>query len=179
MRRIAAKLMVRLNHDSTGAVRFEVEPSLNPRSKLHDLKISRFEHGGSSVSRIESEFFATPDYNAMRALGEQLSDLLTAPLAVRRGEHSTTAAGFDAALEWLLAEARRGQTIQRYKGLGEMNPEQLWETTMDPSQRRLLKVKADDDVAAGEIFSMLMGDQVEPRREFIEKNALLVANLDV
>jgi DNA gyrase subunit B len=179
LRSVAANLMARLNNDSSGAVRFEIEPVLNQRSKLYDLKIARLEHGSSTLSRIDSEFFGTPDYHAMRALAERLSGLLTAPLSVRRGEHGTTITGFDGALDWLLAEARRGQTIQRYKGLGEMNPEQLWETTMDPSTRRLLKVSANDDVAAGQIFSMLMGDQVEPRREFIEKNALLVANLDV
>lgn len=179
MRGIATELMARLNKDSGGAVRFEIDPVLNQRSKSYDLKITRLEHGSSTQSRIDSEFFGTPDYHAMRALGGQLSDVLSVPLTVRRGDHSTSTAGFDGALEWLLAEARRGQTIQRYKGLGEMNPEQLWETTMDPSTRRLLKVSADDDVAAGEIFSMLMGDQVEPRREFIERNALLVANLDI
>ena len=179
LRSTSARLMNRLNDTSSGAVRFEIEPVLNQRTKLHDLKIVRLEHGSRTPSRIDSEFFATSDYKTMRALAEELSDLLTSQLTVRRGEHTTTATGFDAALDWLLSEARRGQTIQRYKGLGEMNPEQLWETTMDPSTRRLLKVSADDDVAAGEIFSMLMGDQVEPRREFIEKNALLVSNLDV
>ena len=179
MRRFVSDLRTRLNVDSSGAARFEVDPKLNSRTKLCDLVVSRHEHGSSVISRIDSEFFATPDYSAIRSLGERLAGLLSGQLAVQRGEHSITAAGFDTALEWLLNEARRGQTIQRYKGLGEMNPEQLWETTMDPGTRRLLKVNADDDVAAGEIFSMLMGDQVEPRREFIEKNALLVANLDI
>jgi len=179
MRSILATLLTRLNQEASGAVRFEVEPKLNPRNNFYDLKISRFEHGSSSSSRIDAEFFSTADYIALRTLGEQLADLLTGQLTVRRGDHTMSVVGFERALEWLLSEARRGQTIQRYKGLGEMNPEQLWETTMDPSIRRLLKVNADDDVAAGEVFSMLMGDQVEPRREFIEKNALLVANLDI
>jgi DNA gyrase subunit B len=173
------ELQARLNDDPSGALRFEVALSLNSRTKLYDIQVTRYEHGSSTKSRVDIEFFGSPDYSAMRALGQSLAELFGREVMVQRGDHRQKVAGFDSALEWLMTEARKGQAIQRYKGLGEMNPEQLWETTMDPKVRRLLKVSADDDVAAGEVFSMLMGDQVEPRREFIEKNALLVSNLDI
>ena len=132
----------------------------------------------SYYGRIDAEFVSSGEYRSMRALGERLERLMGSVIA-QRGDKKETVEGFGTALQWLLDEARRGHTIQRYKGLGEMNPEQLWETTMDPATRRLLKVNIEDGVAADQMFTTLMGDQVEPRREFIERNALSVANLDI
>jgi DNA gyrase subunit B len=112
-------------------------------------------------------------------LAGKLKELIGEGAYVARGDKRMTINSFDEAVEWLMNEARKGQTIQRYKGLGEMNPEQLWDTTVNPETRRLMQVKIEDVVKADEIFTTLMGDQVEPRREFIEKNALTVSNLDV
>ena len=136
-------------------------------------------HGVQNQWIMLKDFFDSPEYRAMKSLGDQLRDLLSDDAFIQRGDQKQAIKSFKEALDWLMEEAKRGQHIQRYKGLGEMNPEQLWDTTMNSETRRLLQVKIEDAVAADEVFTTLMGDQVEPRRDFIEKNALYVSNLDI
>ncbi len=136
-------------------------------------------HGISNEHSLPVSFFASADYKKIIEMGEKLQGLITPEAFILKGEKQKEIASFGAALDWLMEEAKRGQHIQRYKGLGEMNPEQLWETTMNPESRRLLRVRIEDAIGSDEIFTTLMGDEVEPRREFIEKNALTVENLDV
>ncbi len=135
-------------------------------------------HGVESERTLGSEFFRSVEYRKLVELSAHLNEPLEKGAAVRRGDKTEAVATLGQGLEWLLSEAKRGIAIQRYKGLGEMNPDQLWETTMNPETRRLLQVRIEDAVAADELFTTLMGDQVEPRRDFIESNALSVANLD-
>ncbi|EQD60638.1 DNA gyrase subunit B, partial [mine drainage metagenome] len=143
------------------------------------IRISRSEHGVESQRTVRREFFQSPDYRELRAAHERIGGLGRGPFRVRRGERETTLLDFEATLEWLYAEARRGSVIQRYKGLGEMNPEQLADTTMNQASRRLLQVRIENALEADDLFTTLMGEQVERRREFIERNALDVANLDI
>jgi DNA gyrase subunit B len=141
--------------------------------------IRRVHHGVSQTRYLPREFFDSNEYKAIMSFAAKLKELLGEGAYVERGDKQQPVEAFSAAIEWLMGEARRGHSIQRYKGLGEMNPDQLWDTTVNPETRRLLQVKIDDAVKADEIFTTLMGDHVEPRREFIEKNALAVSNLDV
>ena len=174
-----SELERRLNMDDAGAVRFRLELREQAEKHVPILVISMQSHGVVHRYSLGPEFFDSGEYRSFVALGQELADLVSPGAYVLRGERRSAVGSFKEALEWLLAEAKRGLHIQRYKGLGEMNPEQLWDTTMNPETRRLLQVRIEDAVAADEIFTTLMGDQVEPRRDFIEQNALTVANLDV
>ena len=156
-----------------------VEVRYDEQTEQRRLIIVRTRHGTPHTTGIDADFIASGDYAQLRAAAEVMQGLMHPGATVRRGERSAAVQTFKQALDWLLAEARDAVSIQRYKGLGEMNPEQLWETTMDPKARRLLKVQIEDGIVSDEIFTTLMGEQVEPRRAFIEDNALGVRNLDV
>ena len=145
----------------------------------HRLRLEKLYHGNYSISYMDKDFLNGSDYVQIRQAAEILNGLIKPTAYIARGEQKRAVSSFKQAIEWLLEEAKRGVNIQRYKGLGEMNPSQLWETTMDVKNRILLRVRIEDAISADEIFTTLMGDVVEPRRAFIEKNALGVKNLDV
>lgn len=153
------------------------------RLDKHQLKVHRNHHGNIKVSLMDSDFVHGADYPVLHRAADTFKGLIAEGATVFRGEGEKTKSAavlsFRAAMNWLLEQAEGSVTKQRYKGLGEMNPSQLWETTMDPTVRRLLRVQIEDAIAADQIFSTLMGDDVEPRRAFIESNALLAANVDV
>ncbi len=145
----------------------------------HRVNLQRLEHGLTSEKHVPREFFESAEYLRIAELAHTLSDLMGPGAFIQRGDDRQEVASFKVAMNWLFEQAKKGQSIQRYKGLGEMNASQLWDTTINPESRRLMQVRIEDVVAADDIFTTLMGDAVEPRREFIEKNALQVSNLDV
>jgi DNA gyrase subunit B len=156
-----------------------VEARYDATAESRRLVVKRVHHGTPHVTGIDSDFLASGDATQIRAAADVLQGIIQAGAVIKRGDKQLAVKTFKDALDWLLNEARNSTTIQRYKGLGEMNPGQLWETTMDPKVRRLLRVQIEDAIAAEDIFSKLMGEDVEPRRHFIESNALGVRNLDV
>ena len=156
-----------------------VEARLDAKTERYYLRIERTRHGNMRVSTLNPEFLLSGDYAQIRQTAHMLQGLIGEGAYVQRGERKNVVRDFSEAMQWLLGEVQKSMGLQRYKGLGEMNPSQLWETTMDPSCRRLLRVQIEDAIAANEIFTTLMGDEVEPRRAFIESNALIVRNLDV
>jgi DNA gyrase subunit B len=175
----ATELSERLLTAQDKSVLFEVFVRQDPERGFYYPVVRRTAHSVATDTVLGRGFFDSAEYQALRAVGERLEGLIEADGYFQRGEKRHETQDFAAGLEWLLAEARKGCTIQRYKGLGEMNPEQLWETTMDPEARRMLQVTIEDAFLADQMFSTLMGDDVEPRREFIEQNALAVGNLDI
>jgi DNA gyrase subunit B len=172
--------------EAAKAIHMELQPAApkahierDPTSDGWRLRLEKIVHGNKVETVIDHAFVGSGDYAQIVNTALTLKGLVGKGAQVKRGDTSRAVRSFKEALDWLLAEAKGAMAIQRYKGLGEMNPEQLWETTMDPSKRILLKVQVDDAIGADEIFSTLMGDDVEPRRLFIETNALGVTNLDV
>jgi DNA gyrase subunit B len=177
--RWSAELERQLKHLNGAGPRYHVQPAAAGEGADPGVTVTREHHGIVSTKHIHQGFFRSPEYQRIATIGAELKDLIGPGAAVERGKERKEIASFPEAIDWLMAQAKQGQSIQRYKGLGEMNPEQLWETTVNPETRRLMQVRIEDAVAADEIFTTLMGDQVEPRRDFIERNALAVANLDV
>ncbi|GLQ88451.1 DNA topoisomerase (ATP-hydrolyzing) subunit B [Dyella flagellata] len=143
------------------------------------IEVVREQHGINHTWLLPQPFFASSEFRPILAISQQLAGLIQTDAVIRRGNASRGVLRFAEVRSWLMDEAKKGRTIQRFKGLGEMNPEQLWETTVNPETRRMLQVGVEDAIAADQMFSMLMGEAVEPRRDFIEANALKVANLDI
>jgi DNA gyrase subunit B len=170
-----AELTNGLNNDDAHITKYSFEV-FSSGDGVYGAKVSVSIHGLESSNVFAPEFFASEDYKKLSAL-EQLLDLEESAY-IQRNDRKQVITSIKQAFDWLLKEAEQGLSIQRYKGLGEMNPDQLWETTMDSTTRSLLQVKIEDVIGADEVFTTLMGDQVEPRREFIERNALVVENLD-
>jgi DNA gyrase subunit B len=177
--RWVARLGEGLELDTKTGTKYTFSVTRDEERGLYLPKVTIYVHGIPYEHVFSHDFFESASYKAIARLGETLEGLIEEGAYIQRGERKQAVLSFEGALAWLMKEASRGLNIQRYKGLGEMNPEQLWETTMDPETRRMMKVTIEDAFAADQIFTTLMGDDVEPRREFIQTNALEVTNLDV
>jgi DNA gyrase subunit B len=175
----ARSLNERLNALDDGTRTYRIEYRSAGEGHGARVTVQKMSMGSSTQRFLPREFFESAEYQRIADLGRTLVGLIGEGAHVMRGSERHDVGSFKEAMRWFFDQARKGQSIQRYKGLGEMNPGQLWETTIDPASRRLMQVKIEDAVAADDIFTTLMGDQVEPRREFIEKNALSVTNLDI
>ena len=162
-----------------GQMNYDFDAFEDQERRLFYPRVTITNHGIARQYVLDREFFSSTDYNTLATFGAEIRGLIPETATVHKGERSQEVDRLSAAIEWLETEANRGQSRQRFKGLGEMNPEQLWETTMNPKVRTMLRVTIEDAISADQVFNTLMGDQVEPRREFIETNALSVANLDV
>jgi len=171
------QIELRLNQGLPTGTSYKLSVAVVADAPLVNVSFNR--HGINTDYHVPGEFFASSEYQKIIDFSNKINGLIGSGAYVERGERRESITNFAQAVAWLLTEARRGQHVQRYKGLGEMNPEQLWETTMDKDKRRLLQVKIDDAIAADETFTTLMGDNVEPRREFIETHALQASNLDI
>jgi DNA gyrase subunit B len=177
MERWSVGLNERLQSRTSPSVRYAV--TVVEGEEGDEVSLRKTTHGVTEETRITADFFRSPEYRMIGRLADTLFGLIQPGAQVVRGKSEQEVEAFQAAYEWLMSESRKGRTIQRFKGLGEMNPEQLWETTVNPETRRLLQVTIEDAVGADQVFTTLMGDEVEPRREFIERYALDVTNLDV
>ncbi|MBF8729732.1 MULTISPECIES: DNA topoisomerase (ATP-hydrolyzing) subunit B [Pseudomonas] len=173
-----AQFQERLNNSQKSGLTYQASLREDKERNLWLPEVEITSHGLASYVTFNRDFFGSNDYRTVVAIGAKLSTLLGEGAYVQRGERRKAVTEFKEALDWLMNETAKRHTIQRYKGLGEMNPDQLWETTMDPTVRRMLKVTIEDAIAADQLFNTLMGDAVEPRRDFIESNALSVSNLD-
>ena len=165
--------------EGVGEREAEAEGEEERGDRVVALAVEREHHGTKLERVIQGGFFRSPEYELIAATGAEFKELIEPGAYVTRGKRRVDVSRFPEAIEWLMDQAKQSQSIQRYKGLGEMNPQQLWDTTVNPETRRLTQVRIEDAVGADEIFSTLMGDHVEPRRDFIERNALAVANLDI
>ncbi len=179
MKSWAADLQLSLDRLNSTVERYQISVLDDVERQLYCPRVYFTSHSVETIHTFNKDFFLSSDYQLLLKMGDKLQGLLEPGAYVRRGEKQKSVDHFAQVINWIMQEARRGQDIQRYKGLGEMNPDQLWETTMDPQSRRMLQVTVEDAVAADQLFTTLMGDQVDPRRQFIEENALDATNIDV